>query len=118
MIVTVKPDGGVVIDTDDPAAAVAFVNALRNNTPKKRRRKKTIPVPPGASVSQDDFSDKLSPQLAEVHTLLFNADSDYTPAMVADELGIERATASWRLARLLERGLVTKTGRGTYRAVP
>lgn len=115
MKVIVSPNGDVIFETDDVEQALSMVQALRNGT-AQARRKKPKPEPPVEEYVEEEVP--LSLVLAETWEWLVSHDDPVGIPFqeVATSLGLKHATATWRLNKLVEKGVAHKVKRGFYRA--
>lgn len=112
MRVTVTTTGDVVVDTDSPAQAAAFVRELRNGSKKKAvRQKKPRPL------AIESAEEPLSQELADTWNWLVAYDNTDGVSMpdVAAGLDLIPATAGYRLRQLIAKGLAHQPARGRFR---
>lgn len=110
MRVTVTTTGDVVVDTDSPAQAAAFVRELRTGK-KAARKKKPRPL------AIESAEEPLSQELADTWNWLVAHDNTDGVSMpdVAAGLDLIPATANYRLRQLIAKGLAHQPARGRFR---
>lgn len=110
MRVTVTTSGDVVVDTDSPAQAAAFVREL-HGAKKPGRRKKPKPL------AIESAEEPLSEPLIDTWNWLVANDTPTGIAIadVAEGLSINVSTAHYRLRQLVEKALAHQPARGRYR---
>lgn len=110
MKVTVTPAGEVVVDTDSPAQAAAFVRELhRGKKPTRKKKPKPLEI--------ESIEEPLSQELVDTWNWLVanNTDEGVTAADCAEGLDIKPLTARYRLHQLVTKELAHQPGRGRFR---
>jgi len=112
MKVIVSPNGDVIFETEDTMQALDMVNALRNGT--KRAGKPRGPYKKKKSVEEIV---PVSSSLVETWQWLVDNDKPTGASVqeIADGLGIKNPAVTFRLNKLVQKGLVHKVKRGYYR---
>jgi len=115
MKVTVTPDGEVSFDTDDIVQAVNMIKALRNGATSPMRKKRG-PYKKRSSGPVEEIV-PVSPSLVETWQWLVDNDKPTGAAIqeIADGLGIKNPAVTFRLNKLIQKGLAHKVRRGYYR---
>jgi hypothetical protein len=113
MKVIVHPDGEVSFETDDVGQALAMVKALRNGA--------SPPKPPARrEQAAPEEEVPVSAVLAQTWEWLVAHDGEtetgWRATDVAAALGIQKATATYRLSQLVKKGLAHRLRRAHYRA--
>lgn len=110
MRVTVTATGDVVIDTDSPAQAAAFVRELHGGK-KPGRKKKPKPLAIGS------VEEPLSQPLVDTWNWLVanNTEPGVTATDCATGMDIAHNTATYRLKQLVAKELAHQPERGRYR---